>query len=69
MFPVLLVSVSLLRNTLFHGSLMSRSHWSLKTGLSVNLNPPDERIRVVGSRAKRIYIDKVTSAIPKHVEV
>lgn len=48
---------------------MSRSHWSLKTGLSVNLNPPDERIRVVGSRAKRIYIDKVTSAIPKHVEV
>lgn len=41
----------------------------LKMGLSVNLNPPDERISVVGSRAKRIYIDKVTSAIPKHVEV
>lgn len=69
MFPMLLVSVSLLRNTLFHGSLMSRSHWRLKTGLSVNLNPPDERISVVGSRAKRIYIDKVTSAVPKHVEV
>lgn len=50
------------RNTLYSMDHSCPDHTEVENGLSVNLNPPDERISVVGSRAMRIYIDKVTSS-------